>query len=189
MRRATVSFPIFAPYPLLGAVVELLKILNATVPAPSICPRLQIQFGLETVQFAWRMRSPAVTNWSPSLLFQTWCSLRRTPVRPFIGKSSILHSGRLSRTLKPGAQLTLRTRHLGPSLGWIPKESRLSALHGQLVPGTARRPQPQKKANDAGIRRDLEELRGAAYTDEEWADAKYRLVSLAKLVRRWTKAA
>ena len=64
----------------------------------------------------------------------------------------------------------------------------MSALNSQPVPGTAR-PHPPKQTDDAVIRRDLEEQRGAAYTDEEWADAKYRLVSLAKLVRRWTKAA
>ena len=50
----------------------------------------------------------------------------------------------------------------------------MSALHSQPVPGTARRPHPPKQTDDAVIRRDLEEQRGAAYTDEEWADAKYR---------------
>jgi hypothetical protein len=38
-------------------------------------------------------------------------------------------------------------------------------------------------------RRELEHRRGAAFSDEEWAAAKYRILALAKLVRRWVKAA
>jgi len=38
-------------------------------------------------------------------------------------------------------------------------------------------------------RKDLEALRGNPYSDEEWAAAKHRLVALARLVRRWVKAA
>ena len=38
-------------------------------------------------------------------------------------------------------------------------------------------------------REDLEALRGNPYSDEEWAVAKHRLLALARLVRRWVKAA
>lgn len=38
-------------------------------------------------------------------------------------------------------------------------------------------------------RRELEHQRGAPFSDEEWAAAKYRLLALAKLIRRWVKAA
>lgn len=66
----------------------------------------------------------------------------------------------------------------------------MSAFHSQPIPGTAaRRPHATKQKDEAVVRRQLEEQRGYAYTEEEWADAKYRLVSLAKLARRWAKTA
>jgi hypothetical protein len=38
-------------------------------------------------------------------------------------------------------------------------------------------------------RQELEALCGTPYSDEEWANAKGRLLALARLVRRWVRAA
>jgi hypothetical protein len=44
-------------------------------------------------------------------------------------------------------------------------------------------------SHEALARQELEALRETPYSDEEWTNAKSRLLALARLVRRWVKAA
>jgi hypothetical protein len=52
-----------------------------------------------------------------------------------------------------------------------------------------RRPSKSTPSHEALARQELEALRETPYSDEEWVNAKSRLLALARLVRRWVKAA
>lgn len=52
-----------------------------------------------------------------------------------------------------------------------------------------RRPSKRTPTHETLARQELEALRESPYSDEEWANAKSRLLALARLVRGWVKAA
>jgi hypothetical protein len=52
-----------------------------------------------------------------------------------------------------------------------------------------RRPSKRTPSHETLARQELEALRETPYSDEEWANAKSRLLALARLLRGWVKAA
>ncbi len=59
----------------------------------------------------------------------------------------------------------------------------------QSATGTKRELSRRASDLESLARKDLEALRGSPYSDEDWAASKHRLLTLARLVRRWVKAA
>jgi len=68
-------------------------------------------------------------------------------------------------------------------------ERQMSTAAAQSASGAQRELSRRSPNREVLARKDLEALRGNPYSDEEWAAAKHRLVVLARLVRRWVKAA
>lgn len=65
----------------------------------------------------------------------------------------------------------------------------MRATARQPVSGKEVRPSRLAPSREALARQELEAVRKTPYSDEEWANAKSRLLALARLVRRWVKAA
>ncbi|HEY6341212.1 MAG TPA: hypothetical protein VIY49_06950 [Bryobacteraceae bacterium] len=65
----------------------------------------------------------------------------------------------------------------------------MRATARQSTSETERRAPRLAPSREMLARQELEAIRGTPYSDEEWADAKHRLLALARLVRRWVKAA
>lgn len=65
----------------------------------------------------------------------------------------------------------------------------MRATARQPTCGTERRAPRLAPTREMLARQELEALRGTPYSDEECAGARHRLLGLARLVRRWVKAA
>jgi hypothetical protein len=81
-------------------------------------------------------------------------------------------------------------RQTAVELSPLPREESEHASYGEPARfREERRSSKPTPSHEALARQELEALRETPYSDEEWASAKSRLLTLARLVRGWVKAA